>query len=63
MAKNEVPRMAELPTERITRSRPYTRTGLDFAGPLTIKSPIFMATQKAIFSFLYACQPKLFTLS
>ena len=54
MAKAEAPRMANLPTERITPSRPFTRTGLDFAGPLLIKSPMSKATQKA-YIFIFVC--------
>lgn len=30
--------MAALPAERTTNSRPFTHTGLDFAGPFTIKN-------------------------
>ena len=53
-SKAVVPRMADLPTERITPSRPFTRTGLDFAGPLTIKSPISKATQMS-YIFIFVC--------
>ena len=35
--KTTVQQMDELPDERITPSRPFTYTGLDFAGPLTIR--------------------------
>ena len=54
MEKAEAPRMVNLPTERITPSRPFTRTGLDFAGPLLIKSPMSKATQKA-YIFIFVC--------
>ena len=54
MAKAEVPRMSDLPTERVTPSRPFTRTGLDFAGPVTVKSSMSKATQKA-YIFLFVC--------
>ena len=54
IAKAEVPRMADLPTERITPRRPFTRTGLEVTGPLTIKSPISKATQKA-YVFIFVC--------
>ena len=46
--------MANLPTEWITPSHPFTRTGLDFAGPLLIKSPMSKATQKACI-FIFVC--------
>ena len=54
MSKAEVPRMVDLPTELITPSRPFTRIGLDFAGPLTIKSPISKATQMS-YIFIFVC--------
>ncbi|XP_011502820.1 PREDICTED: uncharacterized protein LOC105366180 [Ceratosolen solmsi marchali] len=30
--------MGQLPASRVTRSRPFTHTGVDYAGPITIKT-------------------------
>ena len=54
MAKAETPWMANLPSEPITPSRPFTRTGLDFAGPLLIERPMSKATQKA-YILIFVC--------
>ena len=54
MARAEQPRMGDLPAERVTPSRPFTKTGLDFAGPLTLKSSMSRSTQKA-YIFIFVC--------
>ena len=42
------------PAERVTPSRPFTKTGLDFAGPLTLKSSMSRSTRKA-YIFIFVC--------
>ena len=51
LARAEVPRMADLPTERVTPSRSITKTGLDFATLLIIESSMSKATQKTYVLF------------
>ena len=46
-------KMGDLPEERVTPSRPFTFTGIDFAGPLTIKG-ISKRDEKA-FIALFVC--------
>ena len=50
------PQMGDLPTERITPTRPFTNTGVDFGGPLMIKKggPKSKTTEKAYIA-LFVC--------
>ena len=40
------PIMGDLPTERITPSRPFTLVGVDFAGPFELKSSKRKTTER-----------------
>ena len=55
--------MGQLPSQHVTPSPPFSRVGIDYAGPLTIKKghtrkPVYI---KAYICILCALQPRLHT--
>lgn len=53
--KFEAPLMAPLPKLRVTAARPFTSTGVDFAGPLIIKSGIRRSPGKKAWIAIFVC--------
>ncbi|CAI6377504.1 unnamed protein product [Macrosiphum euphorbiae] len=51
----EPPLMAPLPKQRVQMSRPFTVTGVDFAGPLQIQSGIRRVTTKKAWIAVFVC--------
>ncbi|XP_060860198.1 uncharacterized protein LOC132937394 [Metopolophium dirhodum] len=51
----ETPLMAHLPKQRVQMSRPFTTTGVDFAGPLQIQSGICRITTKKAWIAVFVC--------
>jgi len=51
----ETPLMAPLPKQRVQMSRPFTITGVDFAGPLQIQSGIRRVTTKKAWIAVFVC--------
>lgn len=51
----QFPLMAPLPKERVICSRPFTNTGIDFAGPLTIRSGIRGRQNKKAWVAMFIC--------
>ncbi|XP_055602194.1 uncharacterized protein LOC129750989 isoform X1 [Uranotaenia lowii] len=47
--------MAELPKERITATRPFTKTGIDYWGPIWLKPPQRRATPTKAFVAIFVC--------
>jgi len=53
--KFQHPLMAPLPKQRVTCTRPFTNTGVDFAGPLTIRSGIRGRPGKKAWIAIFVC--------
>ncbi|XP_055589557.1 uncharacterized protein LOC129741794 [Uranotaenia lowii] len=47
--------MAELPRERITATRPFTKTGVDYWGPILLKPPQRRAAPTKAFVAIFVC--------
>ncbi|XP_055932937.1 uncharacterized protein LOC129962958 [Argiope bruennichi] len=55
-SKPSNPKMGDLPSSRITKSRPFEKVGVDFAGPLVIKCQhLRKATQFKSYLCLFIC--------
>ncbi|XP_025407128.1 uncharacterized protein LOC112681080 [Sipha flava] len=53
---NPQPVMADLPASRVTESRPFSRVGIDYAGPLLVKeSRLRKARQSKIYVAVFVC--------
>jgi len=55
--------MGQLPQERVKPSRPFTNSGVHYAGPFYIKQGQRSKTVKSYIALLYACLQKPFTLN
>jgi len=53
--KFQIPLMGPLPPQRVQCSRPFTVTGVDFAGPITIRSGVRGRTNKKAWISLFIC--------
>jgi hypothetical protein len=53
------PIMADLPTKRLEPNRPFKKCGVDYAGPISIKTSLRRnaAVLKDIYVYLYALVP------
>lgn len=51
----QIPLMAPLPKERVRCSRPFTNTGVDFAGPVIIRSGIRGHPRKKVWIAIFVC--------
>lgn len=51
----QIPLMAPLPQQRVQCSRPFTITGVDFAGPLTIRSGVRGRANRKAWISLFIC--------